>query len=200
MPATNPHLDALSHMERRLRAFRRWSTRIAVFFAVLFAMALILQVEVTFGRPLGNRVRLRVGSGTIEAVVRTGGIRYSGWSFRMREAWIPESRVLYGPCAMAREKTGIPLVWLIQYWPFFSCSIEPNITRIEWPMKPMLFVLAFIAWGSWIPIAFLQRRERLRLAAGACPKCEYPIKGLPDGAACPECGHRERLIEEDRSK
>ncbi|MGH7132253.1 MAG: hypothetical protein ACREJO_09945 [Phycisphaerales bacterium] len=45
---------------------------------------------------------------------------------------------------------------------------------------------ALCSGTTWLVI--VDRRRRLRRAGGCCLGCGYELRGLPPGAACPECG------------
>ncbi len=52
-----------------------------------------------------------------------------------------------------------------------------------------------IVWSAavWLPLAgFSATRRRLRARGNRCPKCNYDLRGLPEGSPCPECG-QERM-------
>lgn len=52
------------------------------------------------------------------------------------------------------------------------------------------------AWGVWNVLrAPLVLRRWMRRRAGRCIKCAYDLSGLPNGAACPECGAARPLID-----
>jgi hypothetical protein len=70
----------------------------------------------------------------------------------------------------------IPMEWLPHY-----SALSSGRGGIGVPLWiPLLLSGAIIAW--WI---FLRRRA----PAGACPRCRYPLTGLPIARPCPECGY-----------
>jgi hypothetical protein len=49
--------------------------------------------------------------------------------------------------------------------------------------------IPFVALAApGVPLWTVHIRRRLRKRAGKCPMCAYDLKGLPEAAACPECG------------
>jgi hypothetical protein len=44
---------------------------------------------------------------------------------------------------------------------------------------------------SGTPLTTVPRRHRLATRRGLCPRCGYPLAGLTQGNACPECGNKQ---------
>lgn len=69
-------------------------------------------------------------------------------------------------------------------------------TRLDWPgiiHDLIMLPLAALAIVNlfFVPGYLRRRRREHRLARGLCPRCRYPIAGLPAGAiTCPECGEQ----------
>ena len=57
-------------------------------------------------------------------------------------------------------------------------------TRTTVPIWPGVVALCAGTGG----LVVVDRRRRLRVARGWCAECGYELRGLPAGAACPECG------------
>ena len=75
--------------------------------------------------------------------------------------------------------------------PFAGWTWLPGVA--ESPMNPFTRALVIPLWMPLVlcagPAAWLVWRDRkaARLA-NLCPKCSYPLGGLPPGSPCPECG------------
>lgn len=57
-------------------------------------------------------------------------------------------------------------------------------TWIALPIWPIALSAAIVTLAAWRLDTLARRRAR----PGMCPKCGYDRAGLPEGAACPECG------------
>ncbi len=73
--------------------------------------------------------------------------------------------------------------------PYFFSSL------VVLPISPVwsgLLVCTLVHGGLWglagVVVMRAWQAFRRRLTAGRCPKCRYPLEGLPPGAPCPECG------------
>jgi hypothetical protein len=73
----------------------------------------------------------------------------------------------------------------------FAAHPVRTLSVLAWRTIPLGFALDSLIWGACLagivggPRLLIRARRRRR---GACAGCGYDLRGLADGAACPECG------------
>lgn len=173
--------------ERRLW----WRWLLVVLFAVVSVLAIPAQwirVEVVLGKPFGGRIKVTLREDVVHIMWLTSDARYDGLELNV-SGHLGSTRIERG--RYVASSTDHPIGYERESW-VSHLNIPTGLGTV--------FVLFLLAWFAWLPIGLELRAQRRRRLAGLCPKCRYPRTGLPVGTACPECGHRERLVEEDRSK
>jgi hypothetical protein len=87
----------------------------------------------------------------------------------------------------------------LQWSPFThheSFFVDANAEGLRWTPDSHFYAINnwFITVPLWIPLALAAPAtvvlwyRRSRAYAGHCKRCGYDRRGLPPGAACPECG------------
>src|SRR5690242_20589989 len=73
----------------------------------------------------------------------------------------------------------------VRFLPLFRGNGYPGMGPGWWDLfVPVWIPFIVVAAPAWL----LERRDRRRVAAEACPNCEYPTIGLRIDDRCPECG------------
>ncbi|MFT3684376.1 MAG: hypothetical protein QM783_05515 [Phycisphaerales bacterium] len=94
-----------------------------------------------------------------------GWLRLSLWTY----AWPDEVRGLRAQAAPLHN--------------YVTATSPPWVRRVATPLWPVVL-------GSTGLVVWRWRRRRRLAAEDGCPGCGYSLRGLAEGAACPECGSR----------
>lgn len=146
----------------RASVARRVAKWAALAMCVLLAAGLVFQVwhTVAWTNSYGTGVRLMEGQVQI------------GW---MR---VPQSGTARFVWRLDRARP----VDFRTYWQLPLPSVYGDYVHLPVSLLPLLVLLASLTFVLWL-------RDRLRFAAGYCPKCGYDLTGNVSGR-CPECGAR----------
>jgi hypothetical protein len=153
----------------RLRALCRWSLTAGVL-ALAVALLASAWCSASFYRLKGRsylHVDLDAGSLTVGAGFE--GILYD----------LPKSKQPKDHTRISFETLGKPK---LHWW--FARESGPFWYKQSIPLWTPLLVLAIPAQWLWLSHQRALKRDR----AGRCPSCAYDLRGLPEGAPCPECG------------